>query len=114
MFGGESRLGFRRQPKGSRAKSGCWLKRTPCPVRMGLDVEYHLARLSSEWRTREQEFRIAIDEIPDDQFHDEGYSVGGVPVRTYRSPFADPNHEGVSEADRASIEMLMMRRSNKP
>lgn len=28
----------RRQPKGRRAKSGQWAKRTPCPVRVGVAV----------------------------------------------------------------------------
>ena len=32
-------LGYRRQPKGRRAKSGQWAKRTPCPVRLGAVVE---------------------------------------------------------------------------
>ena len=32
----------RRQPKGRRAKSGQWAKRTPCPVKLGKVVEHQI------------------------------------------------------------------------
>ena len=34
--------GYRRQPKGRRAKSGQWAKRTPCPVKLGKVVEHQI------------------------------------------------------------------------
>jgi hypothetical protein len=73
---------YRRQPKGRRAKSGQWAKRTPCPVKLGPAV-------CETMRVHGWNHAWGVD-------------------------YADPNHEGVSEADRASIERLMMRRSNKP
>ena len=35
VFGVPTDWGCRRQPKGKRAKSGQWWRRSPCPVRLG-------------------------------------------------------------------------------
>lgn len=45
-------LGYRRQPKGRRAKSGQWAKRTPCPVRVGVAVglEHGKIRMAEQRR----------------------------------------------------------------
>ena len=41
-FGIETTEKARRQPKGRRAKSGQWAKRTPCPVKLGKVVEHQI------------------------------------------------------------------------
>ena len=68
-------LGYRRQPKGRRAKSGQWAKRTPCPVKLGSVVEQtikamHRRRMAIEAlqqivaeRTRAKTFREVRDNV---------------------------------------------------
>lgn len=43
---------YRRQPKGRRAKSGQWWRRTPCPVRVGVAVglEHGKIRMAEQRR----------------------------------------------------------------